>query len=266
MHYSYYLKCSRPVIHPAVKTTVTDVTPVEAVVEQSSIVADVVKKYLIADGIKTDTVPTETAEVKPEPASEPDPEPDVEETSQEEPVQEEFPEFNPNSPTEQMAQVIQNASNIKVARANKKLDVLVDALDQYEIDPPTQLDEDQVNDIMQYMSDIEVKYFKDIPMMENLDKEFIWNIPPYIYEDMCKACNQNLPDVLNPMFPFYIYLTPRPAEAMGTFVKIIIDLALDPEARSMRDKMHDDWIAKLNAEDAENEAEAANQLNADDED
>lgn len=282
MHYSNYLKCNRKFAHeePAVSQPEQKV---EENAQAQSILAETVNKYLskqkdsidsvvvydtvlsgadlnvdvtMTDAYKKMEAEHVTEETKVEDAPEP-PKPEH--------VKEEFPEYNPNSPVAQMTNIIQNASPKDVAEANRAMTVLTNALKQYEVNPPTLLGEDEVNDIMTYMGELETKYFSDIPLAEELNMEFVWNIPRYIYDDMCTASNNHVPDVLNPMLPFYIYLTPCPGEAMATFIRKIMDLALDdPVTRSTMAQADVVWKARMDAADSEDDDD--DKLDTDDND
>lgn len=278
MHYSNYLKCNRKFAHeePVSQPEQEAVQKVEEDAQSQSILAETVNKYLmqnnsdsvvIYDTVLSDadlnvgvTMTDAYKKIDSEQASE-----ETSEPTEPEPVKEEFPEYNPNSPVAQMTSIIQNASPKDVAKANRAMTVLTNALEQYEVNPPTLLGEDEVDDIMTYMGELETKYFSDIPLAEELNMEFVWNIPKYIYDDMCTASNNNVPDVLNPMFPFYIYLTPCPGEAMATFIRKIMDLALDdPVTRSAMDQADVAWKARMDAADAE--ADDDGNLDTDDND
>lgn len=111
------------------------------------------------------------------------------------------------------------------AKLNKLLDVMFQGLEEKINEPRTILDEYEANRIAQYFIDVEEKYFSDMTICDSeLPKSFIWNIPRAMYEDMCKAQDEGVIDVLNPMIYMYIALCGYPGEASARFLKILDDI------------------------------------------
>ena len=111
------------------------------------------------------------------------------------------------------------------AKMNKLLDIMFEGLENQLHEPDTILDEYEANRIAEYFVELEEKYFNDIAIdRENLPKHFIWNIPRTMYEDMCKAQDDGVIDVLNPMIYMYIALCGYPGEAAARFLKILDDI------------------------------------------
>lgn len=213
MHYSYYLKTNGYV------KTVEPKPPFQT--QQTSTVVDNLK----FDDASVMNIPFEPADPKPEPKKEYN----MYDALASIPVQVEqidpsqFPTVDPR--TYQFPNVKSNfdAQSDKLATMLDKVSNLLEKCTE----PPTQLNENQVNDILEYMEHLQDQYLSDLPISNDLSKPFVWNIPMTLYEDMCEALNNELPDILNPMFLFYITMLDYPGLAMGKFMKILLNLAYD---------------------------------------
>lgn len=84
------------------------------------------------------------------------------------------------------------------------------------------LDDYEVNELLTCALDFQNKYFKQLPLAKELIKEFIWNIPRDILKGvrLCKN-NDDIPDVLNPMFLMYLFLTKEPSDGIGLYLEIL---------------------------------------------
>ena len=149
------------------------------------------------------------------------------------------------------------------AKLNKLLDVMFEGLETKINEPRTILDEYEANRIAQYFIDVEEKYFSDMAIGNSeLPRSFIWNIPRTMYEDMCKAQDEGVIDVLNPMIYMYIALCGYPGEAAARFLKILNDIRytntnqfneydakyqekLDAEAEELSDTEYEESISEI---------------------
>ena len=97
----------------------------------------------------------------------------------------------------------------------------------------TNLDENEISDVLQCLLEYRDKYFSDIPLTNELDKKFMWNIPKSIYRSF-KAVRNRGPefDIVNPMLLFYIFCTEDPGEAMPKFIETICGL-IGPEEQNI---------------------------------
>lgn len=90
------------------------------------------------------------------------------------------------------------------------------------------LNESQVNEIAGYMIYLEKTYFMDtrhLRLSGDLYKSFIENMPVMFYDAYIDArYNQCYPDIMNPMFYFYLFWVKDPAEASFEFLNIIQDI------------------------------------------
>lgn len=83
--------------------------------------------------------------------------------------------------------------------------------DQEEIDYDTEmttLDDDEVKYIMQRLTELEQKYFAEIPLSRNLKnyKSFIYNIPRPIFELIKQVDEEYYDSTLSPLFVLYSLL------------------------------------------------------------
>jgi hypothetical protein len=79
----------------------------------------------------------------------------------------------------------------------------------------TSLNGKQAELVMEQVFDLKEKYFHDdVPLVNVFKKQFVWNIPSYIYKYMQDVVDKEEPDVLNPMLLFYVFLTDHPDEGM----------------------------------------------------
>lgn len=207
MHYSHYLKCSR-----AVK-------PEPVSVQVPTVEATVVVPELVTTNEQFDETPTlgEFISSYAEPSYF---------VSNQDEIQTPQQPITPDETISMFDKLAKQTAPV-IREFTTHMKVINDAMEQYQVDPPTQLNEYQTTIIMKYLFGLQEKYFEDIPLSETISKSFVWNIPMYVYEDMKEAIDMGIPDVLNPLFPFYILLTDYPGLAMGRFIKIMNDLVYD---------------------------------------
>jgi hypothetical protein len=89
------------------------------------------------------------------------------------------------------------------------------------------LDEDEANTVMEYLIHLQDTYFENIPLTEQPSRLFVWNIPKQLYNAMCKAIEEEQPDIFNPMFYFYLSMTDYPGLAVAHYLHIMIDNGYD---------------------------------------
>lgn len=144
-------------------------------------------------------------------------------------------------------------------KMNKLLDVMFEGLEETIHENATLLDEYEADRIGQFFIDVSDKYFDDIGF-ESLPKAFIWNIPRTMYEDMCKAQDDGVPDILNPMIYLYIALSGEPGLAAARFMKILSELRYDNT--SAFNEADDRYQALLDAEYGEDEEDPEESISA----
>lgn len=129
---------------------------------------------------------------------------------------------------EKLVKLFETNDIVTKAKLNKLFDVMAEGLQaSLEDDSSTILDEFEANQIMEYFTEIEEKYFEDIPLSERPSKSFVWNIPRRMYEGMIYAKENDLLDIFNPMILMYLAMTDNPALAVSKFVSIISGLQYD---------------------------------------
>lgn len=111
------------------------------------------------------------------------------------------------------------------------------------IEPPediekTSLNDDETNEVLTYLLYLQEEYFRDIPLKDVLNKKFIWNIPKDVYEAYSASKIREEPDVLNPLFYFYIFCMEEPRFSIGKFVDIMNNLIGPEEMSLIEDKVN----------------------------
>lgn len=100
------------------------------------------------------------------------------------------------------------------------------------------LNNDQISDVLSELINLQEKYFNDIPLRQDLVKQFMWNIPKEVYDAYRDYIDYERHEALNPLLYFYIFCTEDVALTLPLFVKIINDIyekdskSIDEEADS----------------------------------
>lgn len=88
----------------------------------------------------------------------------------------------------------------------------------------TNLDDEAINDVLSRLLDLQEKYFPDIPLSNELCKKFMWNIPRHVYEASKRVQLYGEPDVLDPIFFFYIFCVGElDTMTLGKFVCTVLN-------------------------------------------
>ena len=84
---------------------------------------------------------------------------------------------------------------------------------------------EQINELAGYMLYLEETYFSDTKYLHlsgKLFKGLLENIPEHIFDEYIDArYNMQVPDIMNPMFYFYIFWVNEPCNGTFEFVDII---------------------------------------------
>lgn len=88
----------------------------------------------------------------------------------------------------------------------------------------SELTDDEISDIMSYMLMLHDKYFNDIPLKNELCKQFVWNIPRDIYEVHLKIQEYDYPDYLDPLMTFYMFIIDSPDTYIPQFISRMYDI------------------------------------------
>ena len=106
-----------------------------------------------------------------------------------------------------------------------------------------ELTNDEVNEILTYISLIHDKYFSDIPLANDLSKLFVWNISRKMYMSMKNGIDKETPDIINPMFYMFIALSEEPGWMIGRFLNIVSEMLI--EESDLIEKMDTEYLESL---------------------
>lgn len=123
----------------------------------------------------------------------------------------------------------------------RKLSEKADMIPDHLKEENSLLNDYEVNELLEVALEFQQKYFPNIPMKTSLIKPFVWNIPRDVLKGVryCKN-HPDVPDVLNPMFFMYLFLTETPSDAMGAFINILMDqISID----GIREAINDDAMS-----------------------
>lgn len=93
----------------------------------------------------------------------------------------------------------------------------------------TSLSDDEVNELLESTLEMQAKYFNDVPMSEEQNPGFIWNIPREVYEAFVTYKTRNLPDCMNPMFWFYMFMIADFGFAFPYYISKAVSVSSDAE-------------------------------------
>lgn len=96
------------------------------------------------------------------------------------------------------------------------------------IEEDTNLDDEEINDVLSMLLEFQDKYFTDIPLSRDLCKKFMWNIPKNVYKAAVKARNYGY-DFINPLILFYVFCVDEPDFAIGKFMHILLNALTDED-------------------------------------
>ena len=96
------------------------------------------------------------------------------------------------------------------------------------VEEDTNLDDEEINDVLSMLLEFQDKYFTDIPLSRDLCKKFMWNIPKNVYKAAVKARNYGY-DFINPLILFYVFCVDEPDFAIGKFMHILLNAMTDED-------------------------------------
>lgn len=117
----------------------------------------------------------------------------------------------------------------------------------------TILKDKEVIEILDRLSDLQVKYFPEIPLNDELTKQFVWNIPRDAYKGMRDALDYPRPDILDPMMVLYLLLSVSPKDAIGKYWTIVNELIVMNEQEIAEDALEYDHVYDYEETNNENE-------------
>lgn len=94
--------------------------------------------------------------------------------------------------------------------------------------PVTELNEDQICDVLRTFEKYQELYFKDIPMRSEICRRFLFNIPKRVYDThvAVSECYNN-PDVFDPLYWLYLCFTECKREDVAVFVKAAANILIE---------------------------------------
>lgn len=120
--------------------------------------------------------------------------------------------------------------------------------------PETNLNDDQIAEVMSYLLKIRDRYFsgegREIPLAKDLCKNFVWNLPTPVYKAFKDAEDYMHPDIMNPLMLMYIYCVEDPGYYYPRFLAILEEEMFSEE--DVLRKAYDENFETIE-EDAEDE-------------
>ena len=152
-------------------------------------------------------------------------------------------------------QMISDQSDENARKIDDMVDMLSDAL-EYFIDKESDLltpnlDTKQVDDVLNFMIELQTKYFSEIPLTHRMSRPFLFGIPEKLYDEMEESIDHGESIVFNPMTYLYIMLVDEPRFAIGKFLKILTSLAYDQQNMINRYAAEYDEATRIDDEDDE---------------
>lgn len=89
---------------------------------------------------------------------------------------------------------------------------------------------EEVDLILDYMIHFQKTYFPNIPLKDELDKDFVFNIPRSMIDAIIRAHQENTPDILNPAIAMFPLFTDVPFESFGSYLMKIADICFEDSA------------------------------------
>lgn len=93
----------------------------------------------------------------------------------------------------------------------------------------TQLNDNQIQKVLDTMLIYQDKYFEATPLNVELIQPFVWNIPKEIFKTHQYVKDHCLPDMMDPIFWFYMFCMKNPEQAMGKYIVQAINSMTDEE-------------------------------------
>lgn len=139
----------------------------------------------------------------------------------------------------------------------------------------TSLDDSQISMLTSMLLEYKEKYFSDIPLMDELQKSFAWNIPKDVFKVAERVWTLGEPDCLNPIYWFYMFCIDPCVESIAKFILIAYNAMKDDDFdkvesladdydemmndESVNDDNDDDIVSFIEMPDEENNNEGVNE-------
>jgi len=119
-------------------------------------------------------------------------------------------------------------------------------------DKTTSLTEDEVSEVLSMLLNFQEKYFSEIPLSDDLSKDFVWNLPRSIYNLAIKSTMTDQIDCLNPIFWFYVMCVPDiDKETLAKYILLAFNSISDADKDKIEllSDMYDDMTTDNDDED-----------------
>lgn len=132
----------------------------------------------------------------------------------------------------------------------------------------TVLNDDEAGEILGTFKHYHKTYFPDIPIVKEIDKRFIFNLPKSIYSAHFDACHKySLPPCLDPVFWMYLCMAKEPSEAIGNFVyAALTELNNNSEWLEAVEIKNDEYLYEDESDEKSDEVEYDEPENSEEED
>lgn len=99
----------------------------------------------------------------------------------------------------------------------------------------TELNDNEIQEVLSTLLNYQEKYFGATPLNGELVQAFVWNIPKAIYAAHKEAVDRCKPDMMDPIYWFYLFCMANPVEAMGKYLVQAINSMDDDEFDKISD-------------------------------
>lgn len=93
----------------------------------------------------------------------------------------------------------------------------------------TELNDNEIQDVLSTLLKYQEQYFSETPLSKELVQAFVWNIPHQIYDAHKDAIDRCKPDMMDPIYWFYLFCMKNPTEAMGKYIAEAINAMEDED-------------------------------------
>lgn len=120
----------------------------------------------------------------------------------------------------------------------------------------TTLTEQEVNNVMERLLEYQEKYFQDIPLPPDLDKNFVWNVPKKVYNASMKNRLLDQPDCLDPLYWYYCMLLDEPEDMLPKFILSAVNVIMsDDDLSTLIEEKADEYDHNYGIYDSDDEEE-----------
>lgn len=121
----------------------------------------------------------------------------------------------------------------------------------------TSLNDDQISTLVSMLLEYKEKYFSEIPLMDELQKSFVWNLPEEVFNTAKRVWETGRPDCLNPVYWFYMFCVEPSIEAIAKFILVAYNAMKDSDFDCV-ESLADDYDDMNDVEHDESDESIAN--------